>query len=293
MKSVRIFESRLGVVAWLFAVVAALQGFAPPARAQKLKPEEIVARHLESVGAAETRASITSRLITGGAVATFRSPVAGQVVGRAVFASNGAMNVIAMAFPDNPSYPHEKFGFDGEDVSASYVQPGLRSTLGEFLLANKNVIKHGLLGGSLSAAWPLYGPAERMGKIEGGGRKKIGEREAYEVKYNPRGGSDLRVTLFFDAETFQHVRTEYTRTIAAQMGATPEASGQQTEARYKMVEEFSDFRKEAGLTLPHSYKLSLEIRSQVRSVTAQWAAALEQFAFNQKIAPAVFDVDDK
>lgn len=293
MKNVRSPESRLAVVAWLCAIVIASQGFAPAALAQKLKPEEIVAKHLNSVGSAETRASIKSRLIAGTAAAIFRSPVAGQVAGRAVLVSEGEMHVIAMAFPDSPNYPHEKIGFDGSDVSASYVQPGLRSTLGEFLLVNKNVIKHGLLGGSLSTAWPLYGPAERMGKMDYAGKKKVGEREAYEVKYNPRGGSDLRVSLFFDAETFQHVRTEYTRTTAAQMGSSPETSAQQTEARYRLVEDFSDFRKETGLTLPHAYKLSLEIRSQVRSVTAQWSMTLDQFAFNQKIAPKVFDVDDK
>ncbi|HEX8720594.1 MAG TPA: hypothetical protein VF736_08190 [Pyrinomonadaceae bacterium] len=284
------------LLACLLAAAAWGAAAAPPPRARaadKLRPEEIVAKHLEAVGAAETRESVTSRMILGTVVATFRSPAAGQVGGRAVLASKREMNVIGMAFPDNPNYPQEKVGYDGKDVSASYVQPGLRSTLGEFLLSNKGVVKQGLLGGALSASWPLFGPAERMGKLESGGTKTLNGRPAYEVKYFPRGGSDLRVSLFFDAETFQHVRTEYTRTTAAQMGPTPEASAQQSEARYKMVEEFSDFRREGGLSLPHGYRLSLEIRSGARSFTAEWAVTLTQFAFNQKIAPEVFDVDDK
>ena len=101
------------------------------------------------------------------------------------------------------------------------------------------------------------------------------------------------MTLCFDAETFQHVRTEYSRSVVAQMGTTAETSARQSETHYKLVEDFSDFKKEGGLTLPHTYRISLEIMGRQGSFRAEWALTLSEFQFNQRIDPASFDVDDK
>jgi hypothetical protein len=262
-----------------------------PVAGQKLKASELLAKHQQALGAAETRKSVESLIITGTVVTTFREPGTGKIAGRSVLSSAGDKNLMGMVFDNLPDYPHEKFGFDGEDVSIAYVRPGVRSTFGDFLLTNKSVIKQGLLAGALSTAWPLFNDSGNSGKIEVGGTRRIGDRQAIEVKYFPKGGSDLRVSLFFDAETFQHVRTEYTKVVASQMGATPELSARQTETRYKMVEEFSDFKKEHGLTLPHSYKITLEIRAQRGSFDAEWHITLTDFALNQPIDPNAFDVD--
>lgn len=260
---------------------------------EKLTAEQVVAKHLEAVGAPETRASITSRIISGAVVANFRSPSTGQVPGRAVLFSKGEKHVVGMTFEGVANYPHDRFGFDGKDVSAGYLLPGRRSTLGEFLMTNKSVVKQGLLGGALSQAWPLYDLEAKRPKLEYSGLKKVGDRPAHALKYLPRGGSDLNITLFFDAETFRHVRTEYTRSLAAQMGTNPNNSARQQESRYRMVEDFSDFRRESGLTLPHAYKLGLEITLPGGSYRMDWDFTLSSFAFNQSIDPQSFDVDDQ
>lgn len=296
MKSHAVHGRGRAALACLLVAVAAAAAYAPPPRtraAQKLKPEEVVAKHLDAIGAAETRSSVTARLITGSVVANFRSPSTGQVPGRAVLFSKGAMHAVGMVFDGVANYPHDKIGFDGEDVSTSFVLPGRRSTLGEFLMTNKSVVRQGLLGGTLSQAWPLLDLASKKPKLEYSGLKKVGERQAHALKYLPRGGSDLNVTLFFDAETFQHVRTEYTRSLASQMGSSPDDSARQIESRYRMVEDFSDFRKEGGLTLPHQYKLALEITLPGGSYRMDWDFALASFAFNQPVDAKSFDVDDK
>jgi hypothetical protein len=295
VKSNRIREYSRAVAAWLLVALIASATFGPAASARdKLKPEEVVAKHLEAVGAAETRDSVKTRIISGTAVATFRSPGTGQVSGLAVLASEGEKNLLGMTFgTSNNNYPQEKLGFDGNDVSASYLRPGVRSPLGNFLLTHKAVVKQGLIGGVLSQAWPLYDLAGKKPKLEYAGTKKVGDRQAYELKYIPRGGSDLSVVLYFDAETFQHVRTEYTRTVVAQIGSTPETSANQSETRYRMVEDFSDFRKEGGMTLPHKYKIYLETTGQGGTFKADWELELSRFAFNQRIDPNSFDVDEK
>jgi hypothetical protein len=263
---------------------------APAATAQKMKAEELVAKHLEAVGTAETRASVKSRIITGTVVAQFRSPVVGQVSGRAVLASQGERSLIGMVF-DNSNYPHEKVGFDGENVTTSYVRPGVRSSLGEFLLSQKSLVRGGLLGGALSESWPLSDMAGRKPKLDYAGTKKVGARQAHELKVYPRGGSDLKISLFFDAETFQHIRTEYSRVQPAQMGSSPDASAQQRESRFRMTEEFSDFRKEGGLTLPHDYRIRLEFDTRTGTYLSEWHMALSQFSYNQPIDPNSYKVD--
>jgi hypothetical protein len=265
---------------------------ASEAQAQKLKAEEIVAKHLEAMGGSETLHSVTTRIASGTVVATFKTPTTAELGGKVVLASEGPKNVMAMMFENSTSnYPHEKIGYDGRDVSGSYVRPGIRSSLGDFLLGHKNIVKQGFWGGALSQAWILL-DSDRKIKVEAGGTKKIGERQAYQLKCYP-SGSDLKVTMYFDAETFQHLRTEYERSISAQMGSTPETSATQgSETHYKLTEDFSDFKKDGGLTLPHGYKISLEIVGRQGSFKASWDMALSTFQFNQRIDPATFAVDD-
>ena len=264
---------------------------ASPARAaQKMKPEEVIAKHLESVGAEETRKSVKSRVVQGTADVAFRAPTIGQATGRVVMASDGPRHVLAMGF-DVAGYSQEKIAFDGEKAAVAFIKPGQRSNLGDFLLTHKNIISQGLLGGVLSQAWPLFDTAGMKAKVEYAGAKKLGDTLTHELKYSPRGGSDVRISLFFDAETFRHVRTEYTRTISAQMGANPDASGGQRESRYKMVEEFSNFSKEGGLTLPHAYLIRFDLDAPGgTSFRAEWKFGLAQFAYNQPIDPGTFVV---
>jgi hypothetical protein len=263
---------------------------ASQAQAQKLKADEIIAKHLEAIGGTETLQSISSRVSTGSVVVTFREPGTGQLGGRVVLASEGPKHMMAMAFDNATNYPHERIGFDGKDVSGGYVHPGSRSSLGDFLLTNQAILKQGLWGGELSQSWLLLNPNRKV-KVETGGMKKIGDRQAYQLNCYP-SGSDLKISMYFDAETFHHLRTEYERSVIAQMGGTPETSANQSETRYKLVEEFSDFKKEGGLTLPHFYKINLEITTgRAGAVKAQWDLTISDIQFNQKIQPGSFDVD--
>jgi hypothetical protein len=262
------------------------------ARAEdKLTAEQVVAKHLEAVGTAETRESIKTRIITGTAAAVFRAPSTGRVEGQAVLASQDEKSLLGIAF-SNLNYAQEKFGYDGDKVTVGYVRPGQRSPLGDFIRTNTSIVGQGLLGGALSEAWALEHLADRKAKLEYGGLKKVGDRQAHEVRYFPRGGSDLRISLFFDAETFRHVRTEYKRSVSAQMGGGVDApkSGQR-ETRYKLVEDFSDFKKEGGLTLPHGYKINLEMDTSGGTFQADWEIKLTSFSFNQPIQAGSFDVN--
>ncbi|HEV7374412.1 MAG TPA: hypothetical protein VGN95_06835 [Pyrinomonadaceae bacterium] len=258
---------------------------------QKMKPAEIVAKHLESIGTAEARKAINNRVIVGTSTVAFHNPGKGQATGQAVMASEGNKVLIGMQF-DNTNYPYEKLGFDGNNFTASFLTPGVRSTLGDFLHTNSFVFKQGLIGGALSSAWPLLETNLRGAHLEYGGIKKINDREVYQLRYLPRGGSDLQVSLYFDKETFQHVRTEYEQVIAAQLGANPSGAPTQTqrETRYKMIEDFSDYKKEGDLTLPHTYKVTLSLGTRTTTFLADWTLNLVNFSFNQPMDANSFTV---
>ena len=177
---------------------------------------------------------------------------------------------------------------------AAYILPGSRSALGSFLMTHSLIFKQGLMGGTLSSAWPLLDLTKRNVELEYSGEKKVGNQMLHELKYVPRGGSDVQIKIYFDLDTFKHVRTEYERTIAGIIGdrsyVTP---GTGRETRFKMVEEFSDFRKESELNLPHTYKINLITDTDAGTLLTDWTIKLTQFTFNEKIDPNSFSIISK
>ena len=264
----------------------------------KLTPADLVARHLESIGSAEARARVRGTRIKGSAMVTVKLCGEGQVDGQVLISSAGKMNMIDMEF-NTAGYPYEHLRFDGKNFGASQFRAGSRTCLAQFFVSHDNVFKEGLVGGVLSESWPLLNLEERNPKLEYGGLKKIGGKELHVLKYNPRKGSDLKIVLLFEPDTFRHVRTEYSRVIYATEqrriagggGSLPPAQSQQASAaRIDAYEEFLDFKEEAGLNLPHTYKFHLSVQSEVRPALVDWTFNLNQFEFNASLDPAAFTI---
>ena len=277
-------------IALIFSAVLLLLAAAPrSSRTEKIKPEEVIARHLESIGPAKTRAAVTTRIISGTSQVIIRTTPPGQAVGKAVLASEGTKSLFAMSFP-SPVYPREQLGFNGNNFMAAFSTPGVRSGLGNFLMMHDIIFKQGLMSGTLSSAWSLLDLEAHHAQVEYLGTKKVDNQVLHELKYVPRGNSDLQVTLFFEPETFRHVRTQYERTVSAPMGKVEYTNVQERDARYKMVEDFSLFKSEGGLTLPHIYTIKLSIDTVNGTYVAEWTIKLTQFEFNQKIDQSAFNV---
>jgi hypothetical protein len=263
------------------------------ARAEdKMRSEEVVAKHLESIGTEAARAEARSRIVVGTSRAVFKARNnAGAIEGRTVMASENNKVLFGMGF-DNPDYIGEKFGFDGKKFTVGYLKPGTRSTLGSFILIHDTVFKEGLMGGTLSAAWPLLNVGERKSRLEYAGTDKIGDLSVHKLRYMPNKGSDLQISLFFDAKTFRHVRTQYDRVAGARFSAGGvDNQAVMRSSRYRMVEDFSDFKTEGKLTLPHIYKLQLEIENTNGTSVHKWDMNLGQFAFNQPVEEKSFNVE--
>ena len=263
-------------------LAASLAGFA-----QKLKPEEVLAKHLDSIGTSDARLAAKSRIAVGEASAKFVSTKDQTVVGRIVLASDGEKNFFGLNM-NSTLYPGERFSFDGKDATVGYVQQNTRSLLGNFVQSNNMLLKESLLGGTLSSSWIMSNMGENKGKLSFDGLKKIDGKEVYALGYSRKGGGDITVTMYFDKDTFRHVRTEYKRTSSAAIGLRPEQSSGFSESRLKVTEDFADFKAEKGLMLPHTYKLVYSISGQNGTTEIEWNFKLNEFAFNQALDPKTF-----
>jgi len=271
----------------LFLLIAVVALASLSASAQKLSAEELVAKHLDSIGTTADRAKIKNIVAAGEVSFAQGLNDKNSALGKGVIASEGAQSALAMSFPIQ-LYPTEKIIFDGKRVNVAFVRPGVRSAFGEYLTSYENIVNGGLLGGTLTTTWAFYNDANKKAKMSVEGLKKIDGKEMYAVRYNPKGGSDVDIRLFFDKDTFRHVRTEYKRTISAQMGANPNLSASQTETTENLTEEFGDFKTENGLTLPRSYKIRLRIDRGKATREYFYNFALSTFYYNQQLDAATF-----
>ena len=260
----------------------------------KLTPAEVISKHLESIGPAEARARVQGTRIKGSSVVSVKLCGEGQIEGQAVLASQGTANLINLKF-EAPDYPFELLRFDGKKFIAIPFKPGSRTCLAQFFQDNEVIFKEGLAGGILSESWPLLKIEEKNPKLEYSGLKKIGGRELHALKYGPRKGSEMKIMLYFDPQTFQHIRTEYSQVLYAneqrRIGAVdssglPAQNQMASNARIEAYEEFSDFKVEGGLNLPHTYKFHLSIQSELRPALVDWVINLTDFAFNVPFNPA-------
>jgi len=277
-----------------------------PAGAADLKPEEIVAKHLDSIGTSSARAAktrvvegpVTYRILVGGA---------GNLDGKSVLVSQDQKLHFMMKLNNN-LYHGEQFIFDGDRDEISFSTANkTRSQFGEFVRVQDVVLREGLLGGVLSTAWPLYNLDTRKAKLSYEGMKKIDGKDLYQLRYKPKKSTDADILLYFDPTTFRHVETVYTIRVRAQLGnvdpqvanAVPANTGdlgpvppptggvvgetsetataRQQETRYRLEERFSDFEAFNGLTLPTHYTIQFSQElGNGRTTVTEWAIVASQ-----------------
>lgn len=261
------------------------------AKGQKLSAQEIVSKHLDSIGAAEKRSALKTLVASGDVRVEFITQKNQPAIGRIVLASEGNKLFVGMNLNAN-DYPHERIIFDGDKSSVSFVRSGTRSLLGNFIQSNSVLLSQGLFSGTLGSSWAFLNSAESKAKISTAGTKRIDGRETYTLTYSPKGGSDLQITMSFDAETFRHVRTEYRRIASASMGRTLDESARQSETRMKITEDFSEFREFKDLMLPSKYKISYSVTGQNGTTQIEWNCEILEFAVNEKLDPGTFATGD-
>jgi hypothetical protein len=308
MKSrTRRLRPSVGIVMWaLYLAVAPSQ-----LRAADQKLDDLIARHLDSIATAQVRAAAKSRLVQG--TSRFKVLVGGggELQGASALVSEGRKSVLMIKLA-NGDYRGEQFVTDGDKVSiAATTTSHRRSSLGEFVHSQDQLVREGLLGGTLTTSWALLNLNENKPKLNLDGEKKVDGHSAIQVTYHSKKKDDLTVHLYFDPQTYQHIMTTYGITLASGLGGfSPSLSDQaglttssnsggadvtqsskQRETRYTIEERFTDFKTAEGLTLPTKY--SIHFTEELGDGTTkiyQWDLTADEVSNNQPLDPKNFQV---
>jgi hypothetical protein len=283
-------------VAFFAAALSILSGIS--INAQKVSVDELVAKHLDSIGPKDKRDAVKNQLLLGDIQFTFKGDPT-TLRGKALILSESGRALWGMNFNSN-DYSQDRILFDGKKVSIGRPSPtALRSLLGDFIYNSETILKDGLLSGVMSASWALKDPAAKKAKVSYDGTKTIDGNETFVLEYTPRSGSDLIIKIYLDSKTYRHVRTEYTRVRGASQGASVDSSAGQSGAIYKLVEDFSDFRKMGDLTLPGTYKITYNRSGTAGTAIlaktnrdAEWTFVVTDVGYNRELEANSFSIDN-
>jgi hypothetical protein len=264
----------------------------------EIKSEDVIARHLDSIGTAEVRAAARSRIVQG--TSRFKNLVGGgggELQGTSALVSDGRKAVLMIKFASS-DYRGEQFVTDGDKVSvAATTSSNRRSSFGEFVHSQDQVVREGLIGGALNTSWALLNLDKNQSRLDFDGEKKVDGRPAYLLNYHSRRKDDLTVRLYFDPETYRHIMTTYSITLASGLASSNSSasditkSASQKETRYTIEERFSDFKTNEGLTLPTKYVIHFteELQNGVTNVM-EWNLTADEVSNNTPLDPRNFQV---
>jgi hypothetical protein len=217
--------------------------------AQGLSAEELVAKHLAALGTPEARAAVKTRVAQGSAVFRLVVGGGGQIQGTVGMVSEGRKKRFVMKFQQN--YRGENFLFNGEKVNIGFSNSDqTRSGLASLVYNQDAILREGFWGGALSTGWSLLDVPGRQPKLTYDGLKKVDGRELHRLTYQPRKGTDLKVQLFFEPDSFRHVMTIYSLEVGNNVGRTIVESATLKADRTTLEERFDTFTTVEGITLP-------------------------------------------
>jgi hypothetical protein len=224
--------------------------------------EDVVAKHLQSIGTASARAAMKSRVVQSGATYRILQGGSGAIDGKSVFASEGSKTDFLLKINAN-GFLGEQFICDGDHTSVAGTYPDkTRSEFGTFVFTQDVILSENLLGGVWSVNWPLLDLASHKASLHAEGTKKIDGKQLLALRYQPKKRTDLDIFLYFDPQTYQHIMTVYKLEASNSLVGGETAQAGKSTRRYQIQERFSDFRTVDGITLPNHYDIHYTIETE-------------------------------
>ena len=285
--------------------------------ARKMKADQLVALHLKSIG---ENLVWKNRVAQGLGTMDIRVGGQGKLGGPAMVLAEADKIRTTFNF-GHTQYPRETLIRNGDKVDIAYISPGVRSQLGTALWNNfPRLAQEGLYGGVLSIDWALLNLRKKRAKVRYRGLKDFEGKKLHELEYRPKKGVDYRIRLYFEPDTYRHVASSYRLSVPGGMGrglvdirgdagggggaAAPgaggfsgtqygnrpgPADGPANQNRINLMETFSDFKQVDGLTLPHLYRITLNVDSQSGFV-GHWEIKIDRMSHNRKISAKAFAI---
>lgn len=274
----------------IFAICILLVSVSAAVIAADTTPEELIAKHLDSIGTPEARSTVKARGIQGPLHFKDLDGTMGDQVGYWGYVSEQHKSNFVMKF-GNGEWHGERFVFDGAKTNFAVFTTSHRpSPFGDFVRWQDFILKEGLLGGELSTNWALADLNHTKASLEYAGLKKVDGKDLECVEYHSKG-NDMLVKLYFEPETHHHVLTTYSLVWEPGIGPSPLASANQVQIRYSIEERFSDFQTDGGITLPRHYDLRYTQEPQSgRTRLYEWSMTADKLMNNISVDPANFQI---
>ena len=292
------FIKTFGIRGCVFLLALSALAGGAAAQGQKMTPEEIIAKHVASIGKSDVITAAKNRIAIGASEFEMRM-AAKKAKGRAMMASDGN-NVALFSTFNMTDYKMERIGYFAEKIDIPFIVPGRRSPLGGFLSTYDKFLDNHIFGGAVFTSWVFLRPDSTWGKFEVEGKKKVGDRDAWVVNYTPTGGGlkgGSYIKLYFDTENFRHLRTVYRQKetdsafAGSNGGMQPGGVGgtifsTNTSGAWSndmanngmtLTEDFEDIRADNGLTLPHKYSILLAVDGGSGSSQFKWDFVIEEY----------------
>lgn len=263
---------RTGLFLPLFAAILTVPVCTPEdlVSGQKLSVEDIIAKHLDSIGSAQAREAVKSRFAVGTVEFAEMISRSVRIPGAAELSFTGRKTIVKFRF-GQLSYPGEQFVFDGNRVDVAPIDVGSPSSLGRFIYEQTEMMSEGLLAGTLNADWALFDLKSRQAKLRYEGIKKGKDREQHAINYAPKkrsGPGELLIRLHFEPGTFRHTSTVYTIT------------DRNSDSREIVEERFDDFITLDGITLPHHWEIHYYKEPAAKPQDLRWDVKLTKIVHN-------------
>ncbi len=259
----------------------------------ELSNEEILSRHLSSIGSPEILADYRTLAVQGTGELQMLMGGTGGVSGNMVFVSEAQNSRFSLNF-NHLQYSGEQFVCNGDKVGIEFIrnETRTRSALGNFLYRSPELIRNGLWGGTLKRSWTLLNAKAQKLKFRYRGITEVEGKKLHDLELDCRGCGEIKVHVYLEPETFRHLRTTYRMVLPAaptEMGRRDIIKDGQF-VRYNMDEEFSEFQTTDGLTVPTRWFVRYSLDQPGRPVMITLEIRLTTGLRNAPLEPGLFTV---
>jgi hypothetical protein len=267
---------RVTVLFSLLLLPPSLAGVLSAQEKQNLTAADIIGRNLAAVGDKDAIAKIRSRVAMGTAQKDSEAAVPLTIMSE-------TPNRIS-AFYQFKEY-NWQLTYDG---NRSIFRPQFARASAVLMHKYEEMLASGTMFNGISLYNALSHLDEEGVKLEAKGTRKVKGRPAHVVEMKRGKGPSVR--LYFDAETFMWVRSDYgsVRVTKDMGGFTNDAASRDEETTYDFYVETSDFKEVDGVKLPFKIEITATAPILRQRNAGTIVGTISEYRHNIVVDPRMF-----